>query len=95
MWYVFRHVRAGLAFSRADVVTARVNEQQDWTYLAARRRLVLAGRAQLSRHVALARLDDIGNRLVDCGCGWTGNGLGWVAHLDNVVRAALDVEITT
>jgi hypothetical protein len=78
---------------QADVMTPSVNEHEDWTYLAARRRLVQAGRVQLSRHVASARLDDIGNRLVDCGCGWTGNGLGWVAHLDNVVRAALDVEI--
>jgi cyclopropane fatty-acyl-phospholipid synthase-like methyltransferase len=75
-------------------MTARANEPVDWTYLDARRRLVRAGQAQLPRHVASARLDEMGNRLVDCGCGWTGNGLGWIAHIDSVVRAALDIEIT-
>jgi hypothetical protein len=52
-----------------------------------------AARAQLPRHVASARLDDDGNRIVDCECGWTGNGLGWLAHLDTVVRGALDAKI--
>jgi hypothetical protein len=62
----------------------------DWSYSDARRRLVRAGRSQLARHTARGRLDDEANRVVDCSCGWTGNGLGWVEHLDNVVRSALD-----
>lgn len=71
-------------------MTIRGEEVQDWTYLDARRRMVRAGRTQLPQHTATGRLDDDGNRLVDCSCGWSGNGLGWVGHLDNVVRAALD-----
>ena len=73
-------------------MTVRATEQQDWTYSEARGRLVRGGRAELPRHVASARLDDVGNRLVDCACGWTGNALGWAAHLDSVVRAAIDAE---
>jgi hypothetical protein len=73
-------------------MTARADEVQDWTYRAARRRMVSAGRTELPRHVAVARLDDDGNRLVDCSCGWRGNGLGWAAHLDHVVRSAPDPE---
>jgi hypothetical protein len=71
-------------------MTARRQETQDWTYRAARTRMVRAGRASLPRHVAVARLDDRGNRIVDCGCGWSGNGLGWMGHLDSVMRVALD-----
>jgi hypothetical protein len=71
-------------------MTARREETQDWTYRAARNRMVRAGRALLPRHAAVARLDDRGNRIVDCGCGWSGNGLGWVAHLDSVMRVAVD-----
>jgi len=63
---------------------------RDWTYRDARLRLVRAGRARLPEHVAVAALDDDGNRLVECGCGWRGNGIGWSAHIDSVVRAALD-----
>lgn len=69
----------------SDARTAR----QDWTYRAARRRMLKVGRAQLPSHVAVARMDDAGNRIVDCRCGWSGNGLGWVDHLDGVVRQAL------
>ena len=68
--------------------TARI-ERRDWTYRAAWRRMLRVGRAQLPRHVAVARMDDAGNRIVDCGCGWSGNGLGWADHLDSVVRQAL------
>ncbi len=68
--------------------TART-ETRDWTYRAARRRMLRVGRAQLPRHVAVARMDDAGNRIVDCHCGWSGNGLGWADHLDSVVRQAL------
>jgi hypothetical protein len=75
-------------------MTAGRSSRQDWTYRDARRRMLRAGRAQLPRHVAIARLDDHGNRLVDCGCGWSGNGLGWAGHIDSVVRAALDPELT-
>ena len=71
-------------------VTVRPPEPQDWSYRAARERLVRAGQAQLPGHVAGARMDDNGNRIVDCLCGWTGNGLGWARHLDSVVRVALD-----
>ncbi|MDQ4036013.1 MAG: hypothetical protein M3153_08790 [Chloroflexota bacterium] len=71
-------------------MTGLADRRQDWTYRAARRRMVRAGRAEIGRHTAVARLDDHGNRLVDCGCGWTGNGLGWAAHLDAVVRSALN-----
>jgi ubiquinone/menaquinone biosynthesis C-methylase UbiE len=63
--------------------------RRDWTYRAARERMVRVGRAQLPRHVAVARMDDAGNRVVDCGCGWSGNCLGWAEHLDSVVRRAL------
>ena len=48
-------------------------ERQDWTYRAARKRMLRAGRAQLPSHVATARLDEAGNRIVGCHCGWTGN----------------------
>ena len=71
-------------------VTVRPPERQDWTYRAARRRMVKAGKAQLPLHIAAARLDRNGNRIVDCLCGWSGNGLGWADHLDTVVRVALD-----
>jgi hypothetical protein len=74
-------------------MTARRTVRQDWTYRDARRRMLRAGRALLPRHVAVARLDDQGNRLVDCSCGWIGNGLGWAGHLDSVVRAGLDPEM--
>ncbi len=61
----------------------------DWTYQDARRRLIRAGKAHLPKHTASARIDDDGNRVVDCGCGWTGNGIGWSGHLDSVLRVAL------
>jgi hypothetical protein len=71
-------------------MSAARTERQDWTYRAARRRMLKVGRAQLPRHVAVARMDDAGNRIVDCQCGWSGNGLGWADHLDRVVRQALE-----
>lgn len=63
---------------------------RDWTYGDARRRMVWAGGAELARHTGRGRLDARGNRIVDCSCGWTGNGLGWAGHLDNVVKLASD-----
>ena len=63
---------------------------RDWSYRDARLRMVHAGRARLAEHDAVATLDDDGNRLVECGCTWRGNGIGWAAHLDHVVRAALN-----
>ena len=63
---------------------------RDWSYLDARRRLVLAGRRHLQRHPAAIRLDEGANPIVDCGCGWTGNALGWASHLDAVVHASID-----
>jgi hypothetical protein len=65
---------------------------RDWTYRAARRRMVLAGGMELARHTGRGRLDEWGNRIVDCSCGWTGNGLGWAGHLDHVVKLALNTE---
>lgn len=70
-------------------MAVRRAQRQDWTYRAARKRMLRAGRAQLPRHVAVARMDHAGNRIVDCGCGWSGNALGWADHLDSVVRGAL------
>ena len=65
---------------------------RDWTYQAARRRMVLAGGIELTHHTGTGRLDQRGNRTVDCSCGWTGNGLGWSGHLDDVVSHALDAK---
>ena len=62
----------------------------DWSYRDARKRLVVAGRRHLLRHAAAIRLDDGANPIVDCGCGWTGNALGWAKHLDGVVHASID-----
>jgi len=67
---------------------------RDWTYRDARLRMVHAGRARLAEHVGVATLDDDGNRLVECGCNWRGNGIGWAAHIDSVVRAALNANPT-
>jgi hypothetical protein len=63
---------------------------RDWTYRDARQRMVRLGRARLLEHTGLPDLDDDGNRLVQCACGWRGNGIGWSRHLDTVVRAAID-----
>lgn len=71
-------------------MSAERRARADWTYAAARQRIVRAGRVELPRHRAVVRMDDDGNRIVDCACGWTGNGLGWAGHLDSVVRLALD-----
>jgi hypothetical protein len=70
-------------------------EQQDWTYRAAQKRMLRLGRAQLRHHAATLRMDNGGNRIVDCRCGWIGNGLGWSEHLDNVVRQALSSSSST
>jgi hypothetical protein len=72
-------------------MTTRRHGRQDWTYRAARLRMIVAGQAELPRHLAAARMDINGNRIVDCACGWSGNGLGWAGHLDSVVRLALDL----
>lgn len=64
----------------------------DWSYHEARRHLVRGGRRRLVNHVATPTLDDAGNRVVRCECGWLGNGLGWASHLDGVVRSALDAD---
>jgi hypothetical protein len=71
-------------------LTARPTPPHDWTYRAARHRLICAGQAQLPKHAATARMDEQGNRIVDCACGWSGNGLGWANHLDSVVHQALE-----
>lgn len=63
---------------------------RDWTYREARDRMVRAGRARLLEHVSVATIDDEGIRLVECACTWRGNGIGWAAHIDSVVRAALN-----
>jgi cyclopropane fatty-acyl-phospholipid synthase-like methyltransferase len=66
----------------------------DWSYHEAKRRLVVAGRRRLQRHAASVRLDEAANPIVDCGCGWTGNAIGWAQHLDQVVASSLDGEAT-
>ena len=63
---------------------------RDWTYRAARRRMVQAGGVELAHHIGTGRMDMRGNRIVDCSCGWAGNGLGWSSHLDDVVKHAVD-----
>jgi hypothetical protein len=73
-------------------MTVRGDEIGDWTYRAARQRMVRVARTQIPRHAAIPQLDDQGNRVVTCGCGWRGNALGWADHLDAVVRSALDAE---
>lgn len=73
-------------------MTVRKDGVHDWSYREARRRMIRAGRARLPQHVGLARMDNRGNRLVDCSCGWHGNVLGWAGHLDSVVRSALDAQ---
>ncbi len=73
-------------------MTVRGDEIGDWTYRAARRRMVRVARTQITHHAAIPRLDARGNRVVTCGCGWRGNALGWAGHLDAVVRSALDAE---
>jgi aconitase A len=73
-------------------MTVRGDEIGDWTYRAARQRMVRVARTQIARHAAIPQLDDHGNRVVKCGCGWCGNALGWADHLDAVVHSALDTE---
>ena len=75
-----------MSAKRPTFASAKV---QDWTYRAARRRLRRAGGARLLAHTAIAELDAHANRVVRCACGWRGNGLGWLEHLDHIVRAAI------
>jgi hypothetical protein len=70
-------------------MTAITPPASDWTYRDAWGRVIRAGRRALPRHTATGRLDERGNRVVACSCGWTGNALGWGEHLDSVVRSAL------
>ena len=83
------HGGAGADRGRMMTMAGVRTERQDWTFRAARRRMLRAGRTQLPLHVAVARMDEAANRIVDCRCGWSGNGLGWADHLDRVVRQAL------
>jgi hypothetical protein len=71
-------------------MTALSLSDRDWSYRDAVRRLAIVGGAELPRHTATARLDQRGNRIVGCGCGWGGNALGWANHIDAVVHSALD-----
>ncbi len=61
----------------------------DWTYREAQLRLHQAGESRLPHHSAAVHLDPAANRVVGCQCGWSGNGLGWIAHLEQVVSGAL------
>jgi hypothetical protein len=88
IWYGDGHAGAREGPMR---MTVR-DENRDWTYRAARQRMVRVARTQVSRHAAIPQLDARGNRVVKCGCGWRGNALGWADHLDAVVRSALDAE---
>jgi hypothetical protein len=89
IWYGDGHAGAR---ERPMGMTTRGDENRDWTYRAARQRMVRVARTQVSRHAAIPQLDARGNRVVKCGCGWRGNALGWADHLDAVVRSALDAE---
>jgi len=62
---------------------------RDWTYQAAADRLRQSATVELPDHRAHMTLDPVGNRVVTCGCGWHGNGLGWLAHIDHIVSAAV------
>jgi hypothetical protein len=62
---------------------------RDWSYRAARRRLHRSSQQQLPSHAAAAEFDLSANLIVQCACGWRGNGLGWVTHLHDVVGSAI------
>jgi hypothetical protein len=62
---------------------------RDWSYRGAQRRLRRAAKALLPRHTGSVRLDSAGNRIAECSCGWTGDGPGWLSHLDEVVSSVL------
>lgn len=86
--------RSGSVMGIGSRVTMTVDDEtgRDWSYREARRRLVQAASWHLRRHTASGRLDDLANRIVDCSCGWTGNPLGWIGHLDHVVGSSVDGE---
>jgi hypothetical protein len=65
------------------------DSMRDWSYREATRRLHRAGQRHLPRHAAGVRIDSSGNRIVDCQCGWSGNGLGWLSHVDHIISDAL------
>lgn len=61
---------------------------RDWSYGEAKRRFQEAAAAHLPRHLASVELDSEANRIVRCACGWAGNGLGWLTHIDSVLASA-------
>jgi hypothetical protein len=89
MWYR-RSLEHYIWYGRPSMALSELSIR-DWTYQAARRRMVRVGGIELARHVGTGRLDARGNRIVDCSCGWAGNGIGWGGHLDDVVRHAVHV----
>jgi hypothetical protein len=62
---------------------------RDWSYGEARRRFREAAATHLPQHLAAMELDRDANRIVKCSCGWTGNGIGWLAHIDSVLAGAM------
>ncbi|MGH2598817.1 MAG: hypothetical protein ACRDJ9_05460 [Dehalococcoidia bacterium] len=70
-------------------MTTTIGSNRDWTYRAAQLRLQQAGQTRLPSHLAGVQLDLAGNRVVECQCGWRGNGLGWLAHVDQVIGEAV------
>jgi hypothetical protein len=62
---------------------------RDWSYRAARRRLQRASQKQLPSHAAAAEFDLSANIIVQCACGWRGNGPGWLSHVQDVVGASI------
>jgi hypothetical protein len=62
---------------------------RDWTFREAKRRLRQVAAVHLPKHTAGMRLDRDGNRVVRCSCGWVGNGLGWLTHMEAVLGGAV------
>lgn len=75
--------------SRQRTTVRTIGGIRDWTYRGAQLRLRRVGQRHLARHIARVQLDAVGNRMVQCGCGWRGNGLGWLAHVDHVIGGAV------
>lgn len=73
----------------ADRTMTTTGTVRDWSYREAQRRLRRIARQCLPSHSAHVRLDRVGNRMIDCSCGWRGNGPGWLTHVDQIVCDSL------
>jgi len=70
-------------------MTAISHSIRDWSYDEAAHRLRRSAATALPGHSAVMSLDPSGNRVATCSCRWTGNGLGWLEHIDVVVSGAV------